>query len=59
MNPVLFKIKMKLSDYCKDASSVMAGGQILTDCDADIHSDKVYDKLFDEVNDDFDVILML
>ena len=56
MNPVLFKLKMKLSDFCKDASPVMSGSHVFDEFGGEVHDNEVYQKLFEQTNEEFDIM---
>jgi E1A/CREB-binding protein len=58
MNKFLFRLKMKLSDLCKDASSMLNQTPVFDPRDVKIHKDKLYEKLFEETgNIEFDVLV--
>lgn len=57
LNPFLLRLKIKLSNLCKDASSLLSGENIFDMDNAVIHDDEVFKKLFEDTkNDDFDVL---
>ena len=50
LNPYLLHLKIRLTDLCKDASSVLRDKKVFRLDDIEIHNDEVYDSLFKEVN---------
>ena len=60
LNQDLYKLKMKLSEMCVDASSIFKGGKIFdetkTNGDTIDTVDKVSEKLFESTTADFDVL---
>ncbi|XP_065646071.1 uncharacterized protein LOC136076670 [Hydra vulgaris] len=58
MNKYLFRLKMKLSDLCKDASPMLNATPVFDPRDVEIHKDKLYEKLFEDTgNIEFDVLV--
>ena len=56
LNPYLFRLKIKLSALCNDASSIFNGGIVFNPADVDHHEDILWEKLFEETTDEFDVL---
>ena len=56
LNPVLLRLKLDLSSLCKDSSTVFVGFRFFGDTDIEFHEDRVFAKLFADVNEDFDIL---
>ena len=58
INPFLFRLKLKLSDLCKDASPIFSDNHNLFNSNEIVlHRDELYEKLFENTNDtEFDVL---
>ena len=58
LNPFLLHLKVKLTELCNNASSVLSGGHIFDDTDVTLHDiDVIYSSLFEETSDiEFDVL---
>ena len=58
LNPFLLRLKVKLTELCSNASSVLPGGHIFDDTDVKLHdNDNIYSDLFEGTGDiEFDVL---
>ena len=57
LNPYLFRLKMKLTSLCVDASSLFSGETVFSNNDVEHHRDFLWEKLFEETTDEgFDVL---
>lgn len=49
-------MKVKLSDYCRDASPAFEGVAVNSNFENEIHDDCVYKKLLKETSEEFDIM---
>ena len=56
LNPYLFRLKMKLSEFCNDASSLLLGSTIFNERDIQHNQDVLWESLFKEKTEEFDVL---
>ena len=56
LNPYLFRLKMKLSEFCNDASSLLLGSTIFNELDIQHHQDVIWESLFKEKTEEFYVL---